>query len=101
MHGAGVSQLTLADRGRLTQGRPGRLDGDRWRRARQRRGRELLRHPRVRTARPPPLADRQTLRTAVFDFIEVFYNRKRRHSTLDYTSPANYEQPHASAAPAA
>jgi hypothetical protein len=30
---------------------------------------------------------RQALRTAVFDFIEVFYNRQRRHSTLDYASP--------------
>jgi putative transposase len=45
--------------------------------------------------------ERQTLRTAIFDFIEVFYNRQRRHSTLDYTSPADYEQQHAPAAPAA
>ena len=45
--------------------------------------------------------DRQTLRTAIFDFIEVFYNRQRRHSTLDYTSPADYEQQPAPAAPAA
>jgi putative transposase len=45
--------------------------------------------------------DRQTLRTAIFDFIEVFYNRQRRHSTLDYTSPADYEQQHPPAAPAA
>ena len=30
---------------------------------------------------------RQALRTAVFDFIEVFYNRQRRHSTLDYSHP--------------
>jgi putative transposase len=44
---------------------------------------------------------RQRLRTAVFDFIEVFYNRQRRHSTLDYQSPASYEQQHPSAAPAA
>ena len=29
----------------------------------------------------------QALRTAVFDFIEVFYNRQRRHSTLAYHSP--------------
>jgi putative transposase len=42
---------------------------------------------------------RQGLRTAVFDFIEVFYNRQRRHSTLGYASPASYEQ-HPSAAPA-
>jgi putative transposase len=44
---------------------------------------------------------RQRLRTAVFDFIEVFYNRQRRHSTLDHQSPASYEQQHPSAAPAA
>jgi putative transposase len=48
-----------------------------------------------------PWPDRQTLRTAVFDFIEVFYNRQRRHSTLDYATPTSYEQHHASAAPAA
>jgi len=44
---------------------------------------------------------RQALRTAVFDFIEVFYNRQRRHSTLDYASPATYEHQHTSPAPAA
>jgi putative transposase len=44
---------------------------------------------------------RQTLRTAVFDFIEVFYNRQRRHSTLDYDTPADYEHQHGSPAPAA
>jgi putative transposase len=45
--------------------------------------------------------DRQTLRTAVFDFIEGFSNRQRRHSTLDYATPTSYEQQHAPAAPAA
>ena len=30
-------------------------------------------------------------RHAVFDFIETFYNRRRRHSTLGYLSPAEYE----------
>ena len=44
---------------------------------------------------------RQTLRTAVFDFIEVFYNRQRRHSTLDYLTPVDYEHQHPSPAPAA
>jgi transposase InsO family protein len=44
---------------------------------------------------------RQALRTAAFDFIEVFYNRQRRHSTLDYASPATYERQHTSPAPAA
>jgi len=27
----------------------------------------------------------------IFEYIEVFYNRKRRHSTLGYDSPAEYE----------
>ena len=44
---------------------------------------------------------RQALRTAVFDFIEVFYNRQRRHSTLDYLTPTDHEQQHRSPAPAA
>jgi putative transposase len=32
------------------------------------------------------------LRTAVFDYIECFYNRQRRHSSLAYHSPAEYER---------
>ncbi len=31
-------------------------------------------------------------RTAIFEFIEAFYNRQRRHSTLGYLSPAQFEQ---------
>lgn len=27
----------------------------------------------------------------IFEYIEVFYNRRRRHSTPGYKSPANYE----------
>ncbi len=34
---------------------------------------------------------RAELRTEVFDYIEVFYNRERRHSTLGQLSPADYE----------
>jgi transposase InsO family protein len=30
----------------------------------------------------------------VFDYIELFYNPQRRHSTLDYVSPAMYERSH-------
>jgi transposase InsO family protein len=32
------------------------------------------------------------LRTEVFDYIEVFYNRQRRHSTLGQLSPIQYEK---------
>lgn len=36
-------------------------------------------------------ATRQAARTAVFEFIEVFYNRQRLHSSLGYRSPADFE----------
>lgn len=35
---------------------------------------------------------RQELRSAVFDYVEAFYNRERRHSTLGYLSPAEFEE---------
>ena len=35
--------------------------------------------------------DRNQARLAIFDYIEVFYNRKRRHSTLGYMSPLEFE----------
>lgn len=36
-------------------------------------------------------ATRAEAREAIFDFIEVFYNRRRRHSTLGYLSPVDFE----------
>ena len=40
-------------------------------------------------------ADRQQARRAIFEWIEVFYDRQRRHSTLGYVSPAEVELQHA------
>ncbi len=37
-------------------------------------------------------ATRQDARTAVFDYIEAFYNPIRLHSTLGYMSPVEYEK---------
>lgn len=37
-------------------------------------------------------------RRAIFQYIELWYNRKRRHSTLQYLSPLRYEEQLASAA---
>jgi putative transposase len=35
--------------------------------------------------------EKAELRSEIFDYIEVFYNRRRRHSTLGMLSPADYE----------
>ena len=35
---------------------------------------------------------RQEARQSLFEYIEVFYNRQRRHSYLGYISPAEYER---------
>jgi putative transposase len=35
---------------------------------------------------------RQAARASIFEFIESFYNRVRRHSSLGYLSPSEYEQ---------
>jgi transposase InsO family protein len=36
-------------------------------------------------------ASREEARRSLFEYIEVFYNRQRLHSTLGYRSPADYE----------
>jgi transposase InsO family protein len=35
---------------------------------------------------------RQKLRSAIFEYVEAFYNRRRRHSALGYLSPAEFER---------
>jgi transposase InsO family protein len=35
---------------------------------------------------------RAQARASIFEYIETFYNPKRRHSSLGYVSPAEYEQ---------
>jgi transposase InsO family protein len=44
---------------------------------------ELLHRQRWRT--------RIELANAIFDYIEGFYNRRRRHSALDWMSPVQFE----------
>ena len=60
---------------------------------RQRHGGELLRHARVRAARPARFKTQAEARMAVFDFIEGFYNPRRRHSSLGYLSPIDVRAP--------
>lgn len=35
--------------------------------------------------------DLNQIRSALFAYIEIYYNRVRKHSTLNYQSPAEYE----------
>jgi len=34
---------------------------------------------------------REQAKQSIFEYVEVFYNRKRSHSTLNYLSPAMFE----------
>jgi len=45
---------------------------------------ELIHHSSFKT--------RDEARTAIFEYVEVFYNRQRRHQSLDYCSPVDYER---------
>jgi len=38
------------------------------------------------------LQDVRHVKTEAFEYLEIFYNRKRLHATLGYLSPAEYEQ---------
>ena len=42
-----------------------------------------------------PWPTRAELKTAVFAYIEGFYNTRRRHSTLNHYSPVEFESLHA------
>ena len=39
-------------------------------------------------------ATRDEARASIFEYIEAFYNRVRRHSSLGYVAPAEYERAH-------
>jgi transposase InsO family protein len=39
-----------------------------------------------------PFPSRAAARQAIFEYIEIWYNRQRRHSALGYLSPAEFEQ---------
>ena len=36
--------------------------------------------------------DREVARSAIFEYLEGFYNRRRLHSALSYQSPMSYEE---------
>lgn len=44
---------------------------------------ELIHHERFK--------DRNDALPALFEYIEIYYNQKRKHSTLGYQTPAQFE----------
>jgi len=49
---------------------------------------------KVELVYPSRWQTRAQARSAVFEYIEAFYNRRRRHSTLGYLSPVEFERRH-------
>jgi len=49
---------------------------------------EWTKHTRYRT--------REEAKASLFEFIEIYYNKQRRHSTLDFMSPERFEKEHLS-----
>jgi len=48
----------------------------------------------LKTELDEPMASHAAARLALFEYIEVFYNRQRLHAALGYKSPATCEQQH-------
>lgn len=46
---------------------------------------------KVEAIHAEPLMDREAMRSTVFEYIDIDYNRQRRHSTLGYLSPEKFE----------
>ena len=53
--------------------------------------------PRVQHTDGAAGRTRAAARSAIFEYIEGFYNAERRHTTLGNLSPADYESAHAAA----
>jgi hypothetical protein len=49
------------------------------------------RNPKI-SGGQPVFESYATAKEQLFDYIEVFYNQQRRHSSLDYVSPGEYER---------
>jgi transposase InsO family protein len=48
--------------------------------------------PSVRVEKSPDVSE---VANAIFEYLEIFHNRQRRHSSLGMLSPIEYERHHA------
>ncbi|OQU27858.1 hypothetical protein EM67_023945, partial [Vibrio parahaemolyticus] len=55
-------------------------------------GESVVKSMKVEAIQYEPIMTRDEMRQTVFEYIEVDYNKTRRHSTLGYLSPVNFEQ---------
>jgi transposase InsO family protein len=39
-----------------------------------------------------PLQSIEKMKNTVFEYIEIYYNRQRMHSSIDYRNPVDYEE---------
>ncbi len=51
---------------------------------------EMVHHEKFKT--------RSDAKQAIFEYIEVFYNRRRKHSTIGYVAPMEYDEAYRKAA---
>lgn len=63
---------------------------------RQRRDRGVLGSLADRTAQPAAMEHSLELANAIFEYLEIFHNRQRRHSALGWMTPVEYEKMHTS-----
>ena len=54
--------------------------------------RSSITEPSKRVSRLRAYLGELELRAHVFDYIEVFYNRFKKHSSLDYQNPIQFEE---------
>ena len=47
---------------------------------------------KVELVHPRRFPTREAARSAVFEYLEAFYNRRRLHSSLGYVSPERFEE---------
>ena len=74
--------------------RPRPLHGVDRRLLRQRGHRVVLVTHAGRAARPSPMENPRGLANAIFEYLEVFHNRQRRHSALGMLTPIEFEARH-------
>ena len=91
-HGTQYTSWAFGQRLR-TAGTAG-IDGNRRRHLGQRHGRVLLGTLQLELLDRRTWETRAELAQAIIEYLEVFYNPKRRHSSLGYHSPIDYETRH-------